>query len=542
MTPEKTTGAVEEATTGLMTENRLMNKTTTSDRVSESMGILARGAAVNMAGSGSNMVGRLIFNLLVARLLGAGQLGVYFLALSIANVVAVVAVGGFDITLVRNLAHQRTQENWGHFRGTLQFAMRSVAVLGVLGTIILLVWAPWISNTLFHKPEVATPLRIVSLYIPFYTFEMILLAATQSFKEMKYKAYIESMLNPAVRIVLVGMIFLLGGGLKSLLITYVGTVALCAILAYFALRRCLPVNLADFKPVIDRRGLLQYSSPLFGVNILTFLIFYADALVLAHFRSSAEVGLYAVCIRLIVITGFALPVVSQIFAPMISELHHRGATAEMEAYFRVVTVWALEFFVPLMLLFIVAPSAILGLFGREFRAAAPCLLILAIGQLVNIITGPVGLILNMSGWTRLQFWNAAVVLTTQTALAFLLVPRYGYMGAAVANTSALVIVNAARIVQLQRRLHINPFSWSLGKPVVASAVALAVGLMFKSVAGTGLLRLVLLWVAMVLAYAATLWSFGLDHHSRLAWNHLRESLGRRLKPGPFSVPVGKEAQ
>jgi len=317
----------------------------------------------------------------------------------------------------------------------------------------------------------------------------------------------------------------------------------CAILAYFALRRCVTVDLAAHAPIVDRRGLLAYSSPLFGVTIVTFLIIYMDTLVLAHFRSSTEVGLYSVCIRLIVITGFALPVVSQIFAPMISELHQRGEIAEMGAYFKVVTVWAVEFFVPLMLLFIAAPAAILGLFGREFRVAAPCLLILGVGQLVNILTGPVGLILNMSGWTRLQFWNSSSVLALQFVVAILLVPRFGYMGAAVANTSAVVVVNLARVVQLRRRLHIHPFSWSLAKPAVASGVALLVAIpVWASGASLGSVRLVLLWAAMVLAYAGTLYCMGLDHHSRLAWNHLRESLAKRFRPNPFNLPVGKEVQ
>jgi O-antigen/teichoic acid export membrane protein len=131
----------------------------------------------------------------------------------------------------------------------------------------------------------------------------------------------------------------------------------------------------------------------------------------------------------------------------------------------------------------------------------------------------------------------------QITIAFLLVPRYGYMGAAIANTSAVVVVNVARIVQLQRRLHIHPFSWSLGKPLAAAAVALVVAaLMWKSSAPISAVRLVLLWAAMVFAYAGTLYAFGLDHHSRLAWNHLRASLGRRFGMNLIDLSVGKEAQ
>lgn len=543
MTPDKARNAVLAPATGVVAATEPKSSTSSQDHVSESMGTLARGTAINMVGMGSNVIGRLIFNLLVARLLGASQLGVYFLALTIANVVGVCAIGGFDLALVRYLARHRAEGNWGLFRGTLRFALRVVLALETLGAIVLLAWAPWFSNVLFHKPEIATPLRIVALYIPFFGIEMLLLAATQSFKEMKYKAFIESMLNPALRIVLVVIIALLGGGLKSLLISYVGVVALCSVLAYFALRQCVTVNLTDYEPIIDRRGLLEYSFPLFGVTILNFLTFYTDTLLLAHFRPSAEVGLYLVCIRLVLITAFALPVVSQIFAPMISELHHRGEIAEMGAYFKVVTAWAVQFIIPLMLLYVVAPGTVLGTFGHEFRAAVPCLLILGVGQLVNILTGPVGLVLNVSGWTRLQLWNSVSILILQIALAILLVPRYGFMGAAIANTSTVVVVNIVRLVQLYSRLRIHPFSRLLAKPLAATAAALVLAIpIWVSHTPVSSLRLVLLWMGMVIVYGGTLYAFGLDSHSRLAWNHLRESLGQRFRPEFFSIQDGKEAE
>jgi O-antigen/teichoic acid export membrane protein len=543
MTPDKASNVVLASAADLAAADATLSEKSKRDRVSESMGTLARGAAINMVGTGSNIISRLIFNLLVARLLGASQLGVYFLALTVANVVGVCAIGGFDIALVRNLARHRTEGNWGLFRGTLRFAVRAVLALETFGTVILLVGAPWLSRVLFHKPEVAAPLRIVALYLPFFGIEMLLLAATQSFKEMKYKAYIESMLNPALRIVLVVLIWAMGGGLKAILISYDGVVALCSVLAYISLRQCLTVDLKAYSPTLDRRGLIEYSFPLFGVTILNFLIFYVDTLLLAHFRPSAEVGLYLVCIRLVLITGFALPVVSQIFAPMISELHHRGEIAEMGAYFKVVTAWAVQFIIPLMLLYVVAPGPVLGTFGKEFRTAVACLLILCVGQLVNILTGPVGLILNMGGWTRLQFWNSASVLVLQVTLAILIVPRYGYIGAAIANTSTVVVVNMARLIQLYSRLHIHPFSWLLGKPLAATAAALVLAIpTWVHHALISPVRLVLLWVGMVIAYIGTLYAFGLDSHSRLAWDHLRESLSQRFRPELFSIPDGKEAE
>ena len=71
------------------------------------MSALARGLAVNLYGSGFNMVARLLFNVLIARLLGPGQVGIYFAALSIGSLLGALAVGGLDTTLVRYLSSQR---------------------------------------------------------------------------------------------------------------------------------------------------------------------------------------------------------------------------------------------------------------------------------------------------------------------------------------------------------------------------------------------------------------------------------------------------
>jgi O-antigen/teichoic acid export membrane protein len=43
---------------------------------------------------------------------------------------------------------------------------------------------------------------------------------------------------------------------------------------------------------------------------------------------------------------------------------------------------------------------LLGLYGEAFRSGASVLVVLAIGQIVNGATGPVGYLLNMTGHER----------------------------------------------------------------------------------------------------------------------------------------------
>ena len=50
-----------------------MTSITAHNRASESIGTLARGSAINLGGSVFNFLSRLVFNLIVARLLGSSK-------------------------------------------------------------------------------------------------------------------------------------------------------------------------------------------------------------------------------------------------------------------------------------------------------------------------------------------------------------------------------------------------------------------------------------------------------------------------------------
>jgi len=511
-----------------------------ADQVTESMGTLARGITVNMIGSGYNVTSRMLFNVLIARILGPRQAGVYYLALTVAYLVGVMAVGGLDTTVIRFLARYRVDNNWGAFRGTLRFALRAVGAFGILGSICLLFGAPWLATTIFQKPELIVPLRIVASYVPLFAFEAVMLAATQSFKQMKYKVYIEAMLNPTLRILLAGTVYLLGGRVYAVLGAYIFSVLICAILSVIALRRCMPVNLAAFPPEVHRRELLDYWSPMFGVHVLNFTVLYADTLILAHFRSSTEVGLYSVCFRLIVVQGFFLGVVSQIFGPMVSELHHRSELKQLADYSKAITVWAVEVFAPVALVFLVAPREIMSVFGGGFRSAAPCLMILVVGQVANYVTGPVGLIINMAGWSRLQLVNTSTSLALQVTLAILLIPRWGIYGAAVANSAALVTLNLMQLFIVRRRLGFHPFSMVLVKPFLAVLASLAVAaLLTRHPIFSGTRQAALVCAGMLVAYIGTLFSLGLDKHSKIAWEQFRHLILPRLLSRPAGVLLGR---
>ena len=498
-----------------------------SDSLPHALGILATGTVLNFLGSVYSLGGRLAFSLILARLLDPGSLGIYFLSLTVANIFAIISVGGFEQALLRYLAAHRTEGNWPALLGTLRFSLRAVGGISLLTAVVLAAGAPWIAVNGFGKPEITAALQIIAISIPLCSLEMVILAATQAFKEMKYKVWIESVLHPTLKIGLTVFFLALGWRLYGAISAYLITLAICVGLSQKGLRRLVRTGLPQGELTCDRKELWAYTTPLLGVTVATILLQYASTLILAYFRSVEEVGVYSICLTAVSLSGFALPVVSQIFAPFIAELHRQGDIGRLRQLFKVVTLWALELFLPLALILSVGAATFLSLFGNHFRAAAPVLVVLILGQLFNIVTGPVGLVLSMTGQTRLQFYNSLFTLILQCGVAIVLIPSWGLMGAAIANATAMVCVNLARVVEAYWLLRAHPFSFSLAKPVGAAAAALVVTLpLWAQGYNMGYAKVGLLSLAVFLVYGGILFGLGLDPTSRLAWEQLRARLVR----------------
>lgn len=112
------------------------------------------------------------------------------------------------------------------------------------------------------------------------------------------------------------------------------------------------------------------------------------------------------------------------------------------------------FAAPVLLLFIVAPSWVMGLFGPEFTTGGTVLLVLALGQFINVATGSVGFVLIMTGNERLARNNTVIAATVSLVLNVLLIPRLGALGAAIATAASIASLNLSAAYLVKRQLGI----------------------------------------------------------------------------------------
>jgi O-antigen/teichoic acid export membrane protein len=170
--------------------------------------------------------------------------------------------------------------------------------------------------------------------------------------------------------------------------------------------------------------------------------------------TNAEVGIFGVAYRTAMVTGYILIAVNSIAAPKFASLYKQGDMAALGSVARNSAKLMTLAASPILLLFVLFPGWVMRLFGPQFVEGAAVLIILALGQFVNVATGSVGYLLMMSGHERLMRNNIVCIAILNVVMCLLLIPWAGAIGAAIATAISLSAMNLVSVVLVYGRLSI----------------------------------------------------------------------------------------
>lgn len=98
------------------------------------------------------------------------------------------------------------------------------------------------------------------------------------------------------------------------------------------------------------------------------------------------------------------------FSPISAELFHLNKIDELNKAFKNVTRWLLIFTLPLFFIFAGFSKELLLMFGKDFSIGGTVLILISIAELINVSTGPVGILLKMSGHQLIDLKISILVL------------------------------------------------------------------------------------------------------------------------------------
>jgi O-antigen/teichoic acid export membrane protein len=199
--------------------------------------------------------------------------------------------------------------------------------------------------------------------------------------------------------------------------------------------------------------------PIFLVEGFYFLLAYTDVLVLDLFAGPEDVAVYYAATKTLAIVAFVYFSVAAATAHRFSEYHASGARERLEAFLAEAVRWTFWPSLAITVCFLVFGKPLLNLFGAGFDHGYPWMFVLAIGLMARASVGPVERLLNMLGEQRLCAAIYAGAFAINLLLCFLLIPRIGPMGAAIAIASAMVAESALLYLVAKHRLGIHVFIW-----------------------------------------------------------------------------------
>ncbi|MGH2557135.1 MAG: lipopolysaccharide biosynthesis protein, partial [Actinomycetota bacterium] len=223
--------------------------------------------------------------------------------------------------------------------------------------------------------------------------------------------------------------------------------------------------------------------------------------------------------------------VSLMFSPFVADLHNRGENERLDKLFKALTRWTLAATMPAFLVLAVAPNEILSVFGPDFRGGRVALLVVIAGQFVNVATGSVGFVLIMVGRTGWDLGVYAASLALNLGLAFWLCPLYGIEGAAIANAVTFALSKWARLVLVERFVHIQPYDRHYGRLVGPAVAALAaMWLVHAAISAGWLVELLATALVGAAAYAGVYAAVGLTPGERRGLGRAVAHLRSRRAP------------
>ena len=479
---------------------------------------MARGGALNLSGALFSQIAFFFITVLLARVLGRAQVGLYAQGFAFLSLLGLLALSGFRAGLTRFVAVHLADADPGAVRGTVRLGIGlSACGAAVLGA-ALVTAAPWLSHHAFSDPRLITPLRFVGVTLPASVFADSALSATQGYRTMKPYAYVGLIFEPGLRITLTALALATHHGLRGAMVALAVSNYAGAVAAAVALRRLMG-RISD-RPRYLPRELFGFSAVSWMASLASTGLIWADTILLGIYKSSADVGVYQVATRLVMLAAFVMVPINAAFAPRIADLHRRHLVDSLQRTYQAATGWILRLSLPGTIACIAFRHELLALFGHRFEAGATVTLVLALGKLVDSATGPCGLMLNMSGRPVLSLFDNVGALVVNIALNLVLIPRYGIIGSAYAWAVSLTLVNLARLVQVRIVLGMFPFDIGEAKAFVAGGAALAAGL---GVAHSthGVVTLVVGGVVLGLMYLGVLAILGIGDDDQLALRSLR---------------------
>lgn len=377
---------------------------------------------------------------LAARRMGGYQAGLFFLCLTWINLMSTAARLGLERAASRHVAAELAIGDGAAARRTVLTSLTWTALASLVAGLLTWLLASPASLLLFHQPDLTDPLRIAALILPpqsiAFTIGFILIGLGRGVAGQMVQSAIPPLLS---------LLALLAGlsQAATVLMAYTISYTTCCIAGL-----CLVAH-EWRRAFADRPGtctedaealppLWTTARPFLVIELVQSALLSLPVLVLGVFASAVAVSAFSIANRVTMMINTILVSLALIAAPGFARHHRLGDYADLRRVDRQTRLLAAIVCMPIVAVIMIFPHALLALLGGSFADASAALILLSVGQIVNILLPTEDMMLAMTGHGAVLRRVNLQQLAVCCILCLTLIPWLGLMGAAIVTSISLI--------------------------------------------------------------------------------------------------------
>ena len=458
-----------------MTEDIATNSPDRDDEPAESnstsadnnLSKLMSSATLVMAGQMLYSVSNLVERAVIANVLSTEAYGQVGIGLSLLFIGTTVGLLGIQSGIPRHISRftEGSQIRGAVFTGLTVSLCWSLLVAGTM-----YLNTDLIASYLLDPGDSTELLKLFIVAVPLVVLLRVGTSAIRGMENTLYRTYAEQLVYPGARLLLLVVFLALGWGIVAAGYAYIASAAIGALVAFGLFGRLFSIR-GGFET--NYREMLSYSIPLVLSGLATQLLTKADTLMLGYFQTNVAVAYYEAAFPLATGLQLFLGAFGFLYFPLISRLDSEDRLDEVNNMYELTTKWVYLLTFPVFLLLFAFSSDVLRIVLRpEYAAAGLALSVLSVGYFTQAAAGRCIETLSAFGRTRLIFLINGSSFLLNLGMNLYLIPRYSFLGAAVASAVAFVFMNGLTVGALWWIYGVNPFSPRFVRTCLALPVAL----------------------------------------------------------------------
>lgn len=427
------------------------------------MGKIARNFFYNVAYQILVLVTPIVTAPYLTRVLGAENLGIYSYISSSGNIISTISLLGIYAYGNRQIAYVR--EDKSALTSTFWELMAARIGLGIVGTAFYIIYAFY--NHEFHV--------FFLIYYPYILAQFIdcswVYVGMENMKPAVMKNFIARLIN-------VAGIFIFVKSENDISI-YIGMLAVTTLVANISIYTQLHKYIE--KPKGDVRKIphhLKGAIALFLPQVASLFYLQMDKVMLEWITGSTrQVSFYDQAEKIVTIPLSFITTISTVIMPRLANEYYKNSRKMLGKTLLMAGRYALCIAMPMMFgMFSIARQFIPWYLGIEFHSSVIAVMILSPILLSNSLTGISGsqyfTATNQMGILLKAYVTAAIM---NVIVNILLIPKWGYVGAAVATVISSMCSVIIQYTYLAKQVHIRKLK-SYGCKYFAGAVLMALGI------------------------------------------------------------------